>query len=95
MLKDTTTFFSCSAPNLATVISAMDLIHETLTSYSRNQKYCVSICVAVCLAKKTLNCYYKLTDKYEVYHIAIVLHPQLKLSYFKNTRWTEEWIDTA
>ncbi|KAG1878534.1 hypothetical protein C8R48DRAFT_589830 [Suillus tomentosus] len=84
ILKDATTFFSHSTPNLATVIPAMDLIHETLTSYSRNQKYCASICVAVHLAKKTLNRYYELTNKSEVYCIAIVLHPQLKLSYFKN-----------
>ncbi|KAG1904943.1 uncharacterized protein F5891DRAFT_944607 [Suillus fuscotomentosus] len=95
ILKDTTTFFSRSTPNLATVISAMDLIHETLTSYSGNQKYCASIRAAVRLAKKTLNRYYELTDKSKVYRIAIVLHPRLKLSYFKSTGWTEEWIDTA
>ncbi|KAG2120773.1 uncharacterized protein F5147DRAFT_647200 [Suillus discolor] len=91
ILKDATTFFSCSTPNLATVIPAMDLIHETLTSYSRNQKYCASIHAAVHLAKETLNRYYELTDKSE----KIVLHPQHKLSYFKNAGWTEEWINTA
>jgi hypothetical protein len=89
----------------------MDLIHETLTTYSHNQKYRASIRAAVRLAKKTLNHYYELTDKSEVYHIAmgvfsfhflatftnhiIVLHPCHKLSYFKNAGWTEEWINTA
>ncbi|KIK31663.1 hypothetical protein CY34DRAFT_27310 [Suillus luteus UH-Slu-Lm8-n1] len=71
ILKDATTFFSRSTPNLATVIPAMDLIHETLTSYSCNQRYHTSIRVAVHLAKKTLNRYYELTDKSKVYHIAM------------------------
>jgi hypothetical protein len=48
-----------------------DSCHETLTSYSRNQKYCASIHAAVRLTKKTLNHYYELTDKSEVYHIAM------------------------
>ncbi|KAG2133403.1 hypothetical protein BD769DRAFT_1303641, partial [Suillus cothurnatus] len=95
ILKDATTFFSRSIPHLATVIPAMDLIYKTLTSYSQNQKYCASIHAAVHLTKKTLNHYYELTDKSEVYHIAMVLHPQHKLSYFKNAGWTEEWINTA
>ncbi|KAG1898335.1 uncharacterized protein F5891DRAFT_955709 [Suillus fuscotomentosus] len=84
VLKDATLFFSHSTPSLTTVIPAMDLIDDKLTSYSQDHKYLPAICAAVCLAKKTLNRYYELTDTSEVYRIAMVLHPHHKLSYFKN-----------
>ncbi|KAG1862957.1 hypothetical protein C8R48DRAFT_603268 [Suillus tomentosus] len=71
ILKDAILFFSRGMPNLAKVIPAMDLIDEQLTTYSHNQKYSPSICVAVRLAKRTLNRYYQLTDKSEVYQIAM------------------------
>lgn len=35
-----------------------------------------------------------LSSKYELTCIT-VLHPRHKLSYFKTTRWEEEWITTA
>ncbi|KAJ8579264.1 hypothetical protein M405DRAFT_754714, partial [Rhizopogon salebrosus TDB-379] len=95
VLKDTTLFFSRSTPNLATVIPAMDLIDDKLTSYSHDHKYLPAIRAAVRLAKKTLNRYYELTDTSEVYRIAMVLHPCHKLSYFKNAGWEDEWVDTA
>ncbi|KAF9225172.1 hypothetical protein BS17DRAFT_794829 [Gyrodon lividus] len=61
ILKDATLFFSRSTPNLVTVVPAMDHIDQQLTIVS--------------LAKKTLNCYYLLTDSSEVYQIAMILHP--------------------
>ncbi|KIK77752.1 hypothetical protein PAXRUDRAFT_17287 [Paxillus rubicundulus Ve08.2h10] len=42
-LKDTTLYFSHSTPNLATVIPAMDLIDEKLTTYSLDHKYSPTI----------------------------------------------------
>ncbi|KAG1801225.1 uncharacterized protein BJ212DRAFT_1286670 [Suillus subaureus] len=95
ILKDTTLFFSQGTPNLARVIPTMDLIDKQLTTCSHNKKYSASICVVVCLAKQTLNQYYQLMDKSEVYWIAMVLHPHHKLAYFKNTQWEDAWIGTA
>ncbi|KAG1895975.1 uncharacterized protein F5891DRAFT_959346 [Suillus fuscotomentosus] len=95
ILKDATLFFSRSTPSLATVIPAMDLIDDKLTSYLQDHKYLPAIRAAVCLAKKTVNRYYELTDTSEVYRIAMVLHPRHKLSYFKNAGWEDEWVDTA
>ncbi|KAF9218925.1 hypothetical protein BS17DRAFT_654410, partial [Gyrodon lividus] len=43
----------------------------------------------------TLNHYYSLTDSSETYHIAMVLHPQHKLSYFKTANWEDQWIKTV
>ncbi|KAG1740137.1 uncharacterized protein EDB91DRAFT_1007444, partial [Suillus paluster] len=57
ILKDTTSFFSQSTPNLAMVILAMALIDDKLTADSKNYKYQPSICSAVGLAKKTLTQY--------------------------------------
>jgi hypothetical protein len=57
----------------------MDLIHDELTSYSRNPKYLPAIRAAVYLANKTLNRYYELTDTSEVYRIAM---GEFRLTYF-------------
>ncbi|KAF8222682.1 hypothetical protein L208DRAFT_1522165, partial [Tricholoma matsutake] len=34
-------------------------------------------------------------DLSNVYRIAMVLHPNLKLKYFQTHRWEQDWIDTA
>ncbi|KIM61399.1 hypothetical protein SCLCIDRAFT_71135, partial [Scleroderma citrinum Foug A] len=95
ILKDATLYFSCSTPNLATVIPVMDHIHQELSKYSHDKKYVRSIHAGISLAKETLNRYYSCTDESEVYCIAMVLHPRHKLSYFKTARWEDEWITTA
>jgi hypothetical protein len=71
ILKDATLFFSCSTPNLATVIPAMDLIDEVFTINTVDHCYTPSICLALGIAKKTLNHYYELTDGSDMYHIAM------------------------
>ncbi|KAG1717375.1 uncharacterized protein EDB91DRAFT_1030988, partial [Suillus paluster] len=90
-----TLYFSCATPNLTTVIPAMDHVDNMLTSYSRDKKYMLSICSAVQLAKHTLNHYYQLTDNSVTYQIAMVLHPQHKLAYFKAAQWEDDWIEMA
>ena len=71
ILKDTTLYFSRSTPNLATVIPAMDLMDEKLTTYSLNRQYSPAIRAAIGLAKRTLNQYYQLTDSSDTYRIAM------------------------
>ncbi|KIM53898.1 hypothetical protein SCLCIDRAFT_137924, partial [Scleroderma citrinum Foug A] len=75
VLKDTTLYFSRATPNLATMIPAMDHVHEQLSLFSCDQKYSPSIHMAVSLATKTLNRYYGLTDSSEVYHITVMTVP--------------------
>ncbi|KAI6032396.1 hypothetical protein EDC04DRAFT_2516558, partial [Pisolithus marmoratus] len=94
VLKDATTFFLQSTPNLATIIPAMGCINKEFVMYLCNTKHLQSICTAISLATKTLNHYYSLTDSSEVYHITMVLHPQHKLSYFKAAHWPDDWIKT-
>ncbi|KIK31888.1 hypothetical protein CY34DRAFT_31842, partial [Suillus luteus UH-Slu-Lm8-n1] len=95
ILKDATLFFSCSTPNLATVIPAMDLIDKKLTTYSQDLQILLSICAAIGLSKRTLSRYYQLMDTSEVYRIAMVLHPCHKLTYFKHTKWEDNWVESA
>ncbi|TFY76146.1 hypothetical protein EWM64_g7868 [Hericium alpestre] len=95
ILKDATTFFSRGTPNLATVIPAMDHIDFWLTTDACDSKYHLAIWASLNVAKCTLNCYYTMTDLSEVYRIAMVLHPRHKLTYFKNTKWEQDWIDMA
>lgn len=71
ILKDTTSFFSRSTLNLPMVITAMDFIDKEFGKYSCDASYLQSIHAAISLPKKTLNRYYSLTDKFEVYCIAM------------------------
>jgi len=71
ILKDVTLFFSHSTPNLATVIPAMDLIDEFLTTNTVDHCYTPSIHLALSIAKRTLNHYYRLTDGSNMYRIAM------------------------
>ncbi|KAH8990219.1 hypothetical protein EDB92DRAFT_1756262, partial [Lactarius akahatsu] len=96
VLKDTTLFFSCGTPNLATVILAMDHIDKVLTMTSDNShQFSLPIRAALIIGKNTINWYYNKTDHLEVYRIAMILHPQHKLAYFKTQGWEELWIETA
>lgn len=71
-IKDATLFFFHSTPNLATVISAMDIIDEKLTIDSLDHsRFDPSIHAALELAKKTLNWYYNMIDWFEIYRIAM------------------------
>jgi len=47
------------------------------------------------LARKKMDRYYSLTDSSNVYRIAMVLHPGMKLDYFRNQKWEDEWIAEA
>jgi len=72
ILKD---MFSRSTPNLATVIPAMDIINEKLTTDSLNHsRFEAPIRTALVLAKKKLNRYYNMTDISEVYQIAMGMY---------------------
>ncbi|KAG1765575.1 hypothetical protein EDD22DRAFT_766221, partial [Suillus occidentalis] len=96
ILKDATSYFSCSTPNLAMVIPAMDHIDQVFTNCILKKELLEpAIRAALGLAKRTLNRYYSLTDKSEVYRIAMVLHPRHKLSYFRSAGWEPQWIETA
>ena len=66
-----TLFFSHSMPNLATVIPAMDFINDKLSAHAHNRTLSPAIKASLELGKKTLNCYYSLTDLSEVYCIAM------------------------
>ncbi|KAL4067459.1 putative AC9 transposase [Scleroderma yunnanense] len=69
VLKQAILYFSCSTPNLTTVIPAMDHINHDLAAYSQNKMYLLSICATTSLA--TSNHYYLYTYKSEVYCIAM------------------------
>ena len=79
VFKDAMLFFSCSMPNLVTVIPAMDHIDKVLTTDAFDRKLQPSIHAALVLAKNMLNCYYDKTDHSEVYHIAMSMFPILMM----------------
>ncbi|KAH9903890.1 uncharacterized protein BXZ73DRAFT_54351, partial [Epithele typhae] len=97
LFENATTFFSRKGHvNLPIVIPAMDHLDEKLTEHALDTgRMTAAVRAAVTLGKKTLNRYYDRTDHTEVYRIAMVLHPQMKLEYFKTAKWEQDWIDTA
>ncbi|KAF5356677.1 hypothetical protein D9758_013731 [Tetrapyrgos nigripes] len=95
VLHDATLFFSCSTPNLATVVPVLDEIDRKFTEWALNTTLDPAIRAAVSLAKKTLNKYYGKFDYSEVYRVAMVLHPRHKLNYFKTAEWPESWKNMA
>jgi hAT family C-terminal dimerisation region len=69
---------------------------EQIMSNLNNQTwkaYHPSLVAAMKLACKKMDCYYSLTDSLNAYCIAMVLHPGMKLEYFHNQKWEEEWIE--
>ncbi|KAE9387076.1 hypothetical protein BT96DRAFT_838210 [Gymnopus androsaceus JB14] len=96
ILKDATLFFSSNSPNIATVIPTMDAINEAFaTGIIDNQLLSEPIRHALSVGKRTLNKYYALTDDSDIYCMVMVLHPSLKLEYFRKAGWTDDWVQDA
>ena len=72
----------------------MDWITNNLNNQT-GKAYHPSLTVAMKLARKKMDCYYSLTDSSNIYRIAMVLHPGMKLEYFHNQKWEHEWIEQA
>lgn len=72
----------------------MDRLTSTLR-FNTKTPYHSAIAAAIRLARNKMNRYYSLTDYSSVYRIAMVLHPGLKLQYFRNQGWLNEWISVA
>jgi hypothetical protein len=71
---------------------------DRITSHLNHQTgkaYHPSLAAAMRLARKKMDRYYSLTDSSNVYRIAMVLHPGMKLEYFRNQKWEGEWIEQA
>jgi len=69
----------------------MDWITDHL-NHQTGKLYHPSLVAAMKLALKKMDCYYLLTDSSHIYRIMMVLHPGMKLKYFCNHKWKEEWI---
>lgn len=94
--KSATVFFSRDATSIAAVIPAMDKLDDHLKSIqSAPEQFHPSILAAMKLARKKMDRYWKRTDESDVYRITMVLHPGLKLEYFRAHNWEEEWIEAA
>jgi hypothetical protein len=92
--KNATLFFSQDSASVAAIIPAMDRIANQLNSET-GKAYHPSLIAAMKLARKKMDRYYSLTDSSTVYRIAMVLHPGMKLEYFRNHHWEEEWVEEA
>ena len=92
--KKATLFFSKDSASVAAVIPAMDKLTDDLDAKSE-KTFHPSIIAALKLARKKLNRYYSLTDNSATYRVAMVLHPGMKLEYFKQHEWETDWIEEA
>lgn len=72
----------------------MDKITDKLNHHSKKPHH-PAIQAAMKLAEIKLNRYYATTDTSSAYRIAMILHPALKLEYFRAHDWKREWIRLA
>jgi hypothetical protein len=87
-----TLFFSQDCVSVVAIIPAMDRITSNLNNQT-GKAYHPSLTVAMKLTCKKMDHYYSLTYSSNVYCIAMVLHPSMKLEYFHNQKWEGEWIE--
>ncbi|KAF8144687.1 hypothetical protein K438DRAFT_1453928, partial [Mycena galopus ATCC 62051] len=106
VFKDATLYFSnenhCTITQVLTTMDKIDdLITATVVTSSLQpggapkRVLHSSIKSALKLARSTMNKYYSRTDESNIYRIAMVLHPNYKLEYFRARKWETAWIDTA
>ncbi|KAF9440777.1 hypothetical protein P691DRAFT_614345, partial [Macrolepiota fuliginosa MF-IS2] len=95
IFKTVTLEFSSNTPCPATVIPAMDKMHNKLTAATKNNDYSPAVRAALSVGRSLLNKYYLLMDDSEVYQIATVLNPKHKLKYFEKSGQNQKWIDAA
>ncbi|KAJ7231387.1 hypothetical protein B0H12DRAFT_977527, partial [Mycena haematopus] len=106
VFKDATLYFSnenhCTITQVLTTMDKIDdLITATVVTASLQPGGALkralhdSIKSALKLAKSIMNKYYSRTDESNIYRIAMVLHPNYKLEYFRARKWEKAWIDTA
>ncbi|KAJ7019776.1 ribonuclease H-like domain-containing protein, partial [Mycena alexandri] len=99
VLKDLTLKFSQEGvATIAHVIPAMDKIDNMLETEANDKDEDKNLRPAINALKrgqKIMNSYYTKTDQSHAYRIAMVLHPGLKLEYFKRHGWEQEWIEEA
>lgn len=92
--KEATLYFSRDSASVAAIIPAMDRLVAPINAVNK-RNYHPSIVAAMKLAKKKMNRYYSLTDDSAAYRIAMVLHPGMKLEYFRRQEWLDSWIEEA
>ncbi|KAF5366396.1 hypothetical protein D9758_009756 [Tetrapyrgos nigripes] len=80
--------------DLCYVLQATFLVNNTPPSLA-SQPLHSSVKAALRLAKKLMNRYYSRTDESSIYRISMVLHPGLKLEYFRRHKWQQPWINQA
>ena len=76
------------------VIPAMDKLDNHL-NLNTKKPYQPAIQAVMKLARKKINRYYSMTDLSSAYRITMVLHPGLKLEYFRQQDWAELGVDNA
>lgn len=93
--KQATLFFSRNSASVYAVIPAMDKLDSHMNNVETREEFRPAIQAAMKLARKKMDRYWKMTDDSNTYRIATVLHPGLKLEYFRLQKWEDEWIEAA
>ncbi|PIL25427.1 hypothetical protein GSI_13317 [Ganoderma sinense ZZ0214-1] len=77
------------------VIPFMDTLTDHLDKFRNNDDIPPVVRAAAYRGRKILDKYYTFTDNSIIFHIAMILHPRYKLTYFHKQNWLPEWIDRA
>ncbi|KAJ7349941.1 hypothetical protein DFH08DRAFT_696406 [Mycena albidolilacea] len=91
----TLAFSTNSVSTIANVIPTMDKIDALLTLQGDKALH-PSVRAATQFAKNCLNKYWFNADDSDVYRIAMILHPGMKMKYFRDAPWAgDEYIEEA
>ncbi|OJT02035.1 hypothetical protein TRAPUB_7505, partial [Trametes pubescens] len=77
------------------VIPYMDILTHHLNSFKSDVTLAPAVRAAAQRGRSMLDKYYTLTDDTMIYRVAMILHPQHKVQYFRDEGWPEEWVQTA
>ncbi|KAF8606333.1 hypothetical protein BDV93DRAFT_437625, partial [Ceratobasidium sp. AG-I] len=91
----TNTLSQAGVPMMADVIVHYDGLNCEYSEMCLDTQLPLWIRQAANRRRQVLNKYYKKTNESELYRLAMLLHPSMRIHYFKAAGWEKDWIDTA
>ncbi|KAE8210576.1 hypothetical protein CF319_g9403, partial [Tilletia indica] len=95
-LKNATSQFSTdSKPTIADIVGTYEDLDDHYRKIEDDEDYSETWREAARRAGAVCSTYYGLADNCRVFYLAVILHPNLRVSGMRSLRWEEDWIEKA
>ncbi|KAE8219547.1 hypothetical protein CF319_g6776 [Tilletia indica] len=95
-LKRATSQFSMgSKPTIADVVGTYEDLDDHYRKIEDDEDYSEMWREAAKRAGAVCSTYYGLADNTRIFYLAVILHPNLRVSGMRSLRWEQDWIDKA